>query len=213
MQLEGAEFQILGYDARRVTPDWRGQRAEGCWDRFLLRTDLEQPLSTDDAVWDFALDWDDPNVGQPDWTGPFQDLWENLEDLEKFLAKCRRLAMRPYWVIAIARARNTMGERAAQNQLPNLCFQYEGVDPAAPQASWEFLGYDVSDYFQLSGLMNCGYCGDGDSRGGYFAGKLSAFHLFDSFADADQCRQWMDERVGEHAPFFVYALFKIREEA
>jgi hypothetical protein len=61
--------------------------------------------------------------------------------------------------------------------------------------------------------MNCGYCGEDESRGKHFAAKLNAFHLFDTFADADQCRQWMDQRVGEHAPFFVHALFKIREEA
>ena len=214
MQLEGVEFQMLGYDARRMSRGWLAQRAEGCWDMFLLRTDLLQPLSTDPAVWDSALDWHDPKVPMPDWTGPFQDLWENLDDLQKFLARRGRVAIRPYWVIAIARGRNAPAEEAAMGQHPGgLVFEYGRVNPAAQREGWELLGYDIADYFQLSGLMNCGYGGEAEDRLQFFASRLNAFHLFDSVQDADLCRKWMDERVEEHAPFFVHALFKVREEA
>jgi hypothetical protein len=213
MDLEGIEFQMLGYDARRMDSSWQKQRLGCGWDTFLLRTDIERPLSTDDTVWDFALDWHNPKVDKPDWTGPFQFLWENLTDLERSLSEQKALAKRPYWVIAVARGRNLIVEESASGDLSCSAYAYDMVCPATPAEGWTFLGYDVSDYFQLSGLMNCGYDRSDQDRMEYFAPELNAFHLFSSFSVAEECRAWMDERVAEHSPFFVYALYRIREEA
>ncbi|MBC8063536.1 MAG: hypothetical protein H7Y17_01800 [Chlorobia bacterium] len=213
MILEGVEFQMLGYDARRMDPDWRNQRSGCGWDSFLIRTDIECPLSTDDAVWDFALDWHDPKVVKPDWTGPFQHLWENLADMEVALTRHKSLTSQPYWVIGVARARNESIENRGTSEGPYTHFTNDQVSPASPAENWTLLGYDVSDYSQLSGLMNCGYDESDRDRMEYFAPKLNPFHLFSVLSVAEECRGWMDKRVQEHAPFFVYALFKIREEA
>lgn len=149
-------------------------RKSGGWDRtawpqerqnlFLLRRDIEQPLSVDisvwpeapseDAVWQLALTVvDDPQSGElhPDWDFPVD------------------------W----------------------------------PAGSPSFLGYDVADSFLTSGLMNCGYANEAAELRERWARHLNLHHLFSERARALHFCRITNERIPEHAPFFVYGLYRL----
>lgn len=68
------------------------------------------------------------------------------------------------------------------------------------------LGYDVADGDLPGGLSNCG-CSDGETqRLAPFAAALNEHHLFAHRAIAEAFAANCDERVREHAPFFVYEM-------
>jgi hypothetical protein len=203
---DGGAIQLIGYDARSFGTDWRSERGEGCWDGFLLRMDLERPLSSDDAVWPSALEPVADRI--PDRIGLFS-LWESLAELKAFIARHERLMVRPHWIVAVGVVRDALQEAKLPDE-SSMGFDH-AIDHAAParaSESWKFLGFDVSDYFLLSGLSNCGYTSDDQARAAEFAPLLNRYHLFDSLEDAKAFQAWSDERVPEHAPFFVFALYR-----
>jgi hypothetical protein len=74
------------------------------------------------------------------------------------------------------------------------------------------LGFDVSDGSLLSGLSNCGYSKrDIPALRMRWAPYLNAHHLFDDLKQAYEFRDQSNQRVLEHAPFFVYGLWFIKE--
>ena len=84
------------------------------------------------------------------------------------------------------------------------------VSPSAPPPEWEWLGYDVSDGFLLSGLSNCGYREEeSEELKKEFGGNLNQYHLFDDLDAAREFREIRNEQVPEHAPFFVYGLWNV----
>ncbi len=77
--------------------------------------------------------------------------------------------------------------------------------------AWILLGYDVADSGFTSGLSNCGYRPDLDDVEGLrrdWAPRLNAGGLFDDLEHAIAFRALSDGRIPEHAPFYVYALYK-----
>jgi hypothetical protein len=91
------------------------------------------------------------------------------------------------------------------------CEAFAPPQPEIPPPDWALLGYDVADGSLLSGLSNCGYTPEErEHLQQRFAQHMNRFHLFD---DLDQALAFKDEtnkRVPEHAPFFVYGLYRIR---
>lgn len=176
-------------------------------ERFLLRTDVTKPLSTDVMVWPTVFDAPDvehlklsddglgsAGLPSPVWTGFAQDLWEDLRQLEEALHAGWGSDPRHCWIIAVS----VVGEWRTQ---------VHPVTPPAVSEGCRFIGYDVSDGFLLSGLTNCGYKEDeAQAMRDRWAPQLNAFHLFESVADADQFREVSNDCVKEHAPFFVYGL-------
>ena len=78
-------------------------------------------------------------------------------------------------------------------------------EPPPVNSEWRFLGYDVCDRVEKSGLMNCA-TNDAEGNDGYWTFLLNRYHLFENLADADRFRQLSDKRVSAHAPFVVVAL-------
>ena len=68
---------LLGFDAREMWLDvaeyWPEERKR----TYLLRQDIVRPLSTDEYVWRSVFDVD-ISLQYPQWTGPIQNLWDNL---------------------------------------------------------------------------------------------------------------------------------------
>lgn len=73
----------------------------------------------------------------------------------------------------------------------------------------ERLGYDVADEVMTSGLSNCGYSDREKERiRSTWAGRINAFHLFDDADLALEFRALTEARVPEHAPFFVFGVYR-----
>jgi hypothetical protein len=190
---------LLGFDAREmISPAlaWDDARRE----EFLLRREVARPLSVDDLVW--------PSVfgGLLDlgWTGPVHALWDDLGRMDQ---KLRSLPRTPSWRIAVAWVReDDAGRGGALPTVPE-------TKPDRPGDDWSFLGFDVADGMHISGLSNCGY--EPSERIIFrrdWSGQLNEHHLFEDPATAREFRDATNVRVPEHAPFFVFALFRIDTE-
>ncbi|MBA3874887.1 MAG: hypothetical protein H0X30_37650 [Anaerolineae bacterium] len=204
---------MVGFDVREIQSNFAEMWTPDRQALYLLRTDLDKPLSTDDMVWlrvfrNVKVDlptwvWEpvlvSARIDLPAWVGPRHDTWENLKQMQAFMVEHRaELSPMRYWTIAIT-----------QCVSPEEVAAWYPIVPPDVAPEWTFLGYDVSDYFLLSGLMNCGYqTEDGDLKG-QWAHKLNRYHLFDKMDDALAFAQFSDGRVKEHAPFFAYGIYVI----
>jgi hypothetical protein len=81
--------------------------------------------------------------------------------------------------------------------------------PVPDQAS--LIGFDVADYWLMSGLANCGYSPEeAASLTPVWAPLLNEWHLFSTLADATAYAEVTDQRVPEHAPFYAYGIYAVQ---
>ena len=186
--------RLLGFDARSLAVErqaWSPERRS----TYLLRPSVGQPLSTDPLVW--------PRVIGESEGGLSTKIVE--PDLTLFQQRVRRIdhRARPYAVIALSILPVPLD--------PDSLRALAAPEPSTIDGGWSHLGYDVSDEGLLSGLSNCGY---GEGEVGAMRAKwgpdLNDRHLFRDAARALEFRTITDERVPEHAPFFVYGLYEVR---
>ena len=197
---------VLGYDARQ-----KDFNAERLWplsrrEQYLLRLDVQRPLSTDTAVWPASLCQPIHNHSPTGWIGPLAPLWERLDSLKYAWAQ------RPGSGTACFISITLVGVDPSDVAISR--FQERRGEPIPGMISplWEFLGYDVSDEGFLSGLMNCSYpedLGQLDSYRARWGKHLNSRHLFDHVSTALLFKEEVDRRVPEHAPFFVFGLWLI----
>ena len=208
--------RVLGYDARLAwttgVPLWLEQRRR----EYLLRPDVVQPLSTDTTVWPsvFAAGGGaeteaESEVQRPPWTGPIQWLWDDLGRLNAALAAAWGRNRRPCRVIAVTLMYGRYGETERERWDKRIV----GIAPGVVSREWDFLGYDVSDEWLLSGLSNCGYGQEADALRREWAPYLNDHHLFADVDRAVEFQAMTDKRVEEHAPFFVYGIYSIPTDA
>jgi len=195
---------LLGFDAREMWLDGAEYWPEERKRRFLLRRDSVRPLSTDISVWRSVFDVD-ISLQYPQWTGPIQNLWDNLDTLQAYLDTTWSERTFPYWFMAV-----TLQEDVCVRE--NLLEWHDRVSnlittPRDP--AWTFLGYDVSDKWLTSGLSNCGTT---ETLRNTYASSLNEYHLFDAIRPAVDFMHVTDERVRAHAPFFVFGLWLIKKE-
>lgn len=169
---------------------------------------MKTPLSTDVLVWPSIFDQGtgiglDPETRRacgllgpslPTWVGQNSPYWDDLAALRKFIETSSIDAVTtPFQLVAVTRLRS------------------EDEPELAPDSSWEFLGFDVSDGGMISGLMNCGYLDDAEIEVARreWASRVNASHLFDTVADAERFAITSNERVVEHAPFQPYGLWRV----
>ena len=208
---------IIGYDARECwsTPEktWTKQRRNS----LLIRLDVVRPLSIDQTVWNSVFDYF-PNL-KPSWVGYFQDLWGSLENLRKVVLESKELEAKQFYIVAFSLCSafcssvdiakivtllngvNTDGETGSQPI----------VTPSSPGKNWTSLGFDVADLFGTSALSNCGFeeeAVDRDSRKSWER-EINEVHLFSDASAAVRFRDFSNSRVPEHAPFFVFQLWRV----
>jgi hypothetical protein len=98
---------------------------------------------------------------------------------------------------------------------PRWSARTTNIIPALRDPAWALLGYDVCDQWLLSGLSNCGY-GTNESEiqilRETYTSDLNEHHLFDALKPAVDFMHLSDERVPEHAPFFVFGIWLIKKE-
>jgi hypothetical protein len=173
---------------------------------YLFRQDVSRPFSTDTTVWPsvFGLDGESP---PPERFG-FQDAWDDLDKLQTRLRDMGSGPAQPCYVIAISVFGGGRPEQEMWDTLVPV------PTPAARSAEWSLLGFDVSDRWLLSGLSNCGFTPETEDVGELrkrWAPRLNRHHLFTEFAAAAEFRGLSDERVKEHAPFYVFGLWLISD--
>ncbi len=203
---------LLGFDAREMWLDvaeyWPEERKRS----FLLRQDIVKPLSTDTLVWRSVFDVEQ-TLYRPQWTGPIQELWEDIQALENALSTASHRT-KPYWVIAITgcSAIPSREERANwKARTERILYR-----PALRAPSWHLLGYDVADGYLLSGLTNLSWdpvsTDEVQAIGQKYIPYLNEYHLFTSVEPATEFLPLAEEGAREHAPFFVFGLWLIKKE-
>jgi hypothetical protein len=185
---------VLGFDARSLAVEpqaWPPERRS----TYLLRPRVEQPLSTDPLVWPRVL-------GESDGGLSTRMVEPDLAVLQERLCRIDHRAG-PYVIVATS----ILPVPSDPDSLGHLA----APEPSTIDGGWSHLGYDVSDEGLLSGLSNCGY-GQGEvgALRAEWGPDLNDHHLFRDAARALEFRTITDERVPEHAPFFVYGLYEVR---
>lgn len=199
------EEMLIGFDAREmwleadqihtVHQDWR--------EKFLLNQEIEKVLSTDTLVWPSVFDLDE-TLEPPEWRGLVQDLWDDLQRMEDYLVKGWDAQWRPCSIIAVTK----LVDSEWKHEMRAAGYP---VKPRELDKRWSLLGYDVSDEFLLSGLSDCGYTPkEVRTLGKRWSPYLNNHHLFTDWQQAVEFQEMTDERVVEHAPFYVYGLYLIR---
>lgn len=196
--MRAAEAMLIGFDVRQDCPDvpaWDEERRQ----RFLLRQDVDKPLSIDASVWPSAFDMQE-RVERPQWTGYVQDLWEDLGSLASAAADLG-MALR-YAAFEVLEPDVAVPSELSWRE------RVLSVNPASLQhLNAEFVGYDVADYYLLSGLVNCAFTEEERQAAARWLPHLNHRHLFASHEPALAFKREADNRVPEHAPFFVFGLW------
>jgi hypothetical protein len=176
----------IGFDLRSTAPDasWTAGRRT----RYLLRREVAAVRSVDPIAWVRPPGF--PRSPEP------AGLWPDLADLfaaAHALDHADAVAVR----ITALEQDGPAGESAGPIGLP--------------AGRHDLLGYDVADYWLLGGLTNCGYQpGEAAALAPAWAPLLNQWHLFDNPADATAFAAVTDQRVPEHAPFYVYGIYQLR---
>jgi hypothetical protein len=93
----------------------------------------------------------------------------------------------------------------------NSSLIYLEQDPKIVPEGNTVLGFDVADEAMLSGLSNCGYTPQElEGLRPVWQSRMNDHGLLISVEDALEFMKLSDERVEEHAPFWVYKLYKLR---
>jgi hypothetical protein len=192
---------LLGYDAREAwisfESSWSAERRL----RFLLRQEIEKPLSVDSDVWPSVFELV-TGLKRPDWTGYVQDLWDNLDALTSTLQSQRPVELTNTRFIAVELVASMCSAEALAEWRDRV---RDVVPPRLDQLPRRLAGYDVADFFLLSGLTNC----ETPMRPNLsrWAPLLNQYHLFSDPAPALEFKAEVDQRMPKHAPFFVFALW------
>lgn len=194
---------LLGYDAREALSSPRGAWSKERRQSHLLRQELAKPLSVDSEVWPSVFEVF-PHLIRPDWTGYVQDLWDDLLALTKVVEPRISLESEQISYIAVELVSST----TSGTMLAVWQDRVRAVSsPHLSELTRTLAGYDVADYFLLSGLTNCGSPHWADPQ--EWSPRLNQYHLFQDAATAVAFKAEADKHVPEHAPFFVFALWLI----
>lgn len=208
--------ELLGFDARVSSPSQLECLRNYSSEHYtLLKSDVRFVCSTDVLVWPSIFDNDSPVESPtspaegprlPHWIGPNFPLWAVLREMEDHINTIR--APVAFWKIAVTEVLQVSpsNQRKAGSAWP----AFNTTQPSTIQEGWVFLGYDVADRSLLSGLSNCGYTASQVTQFREAFGRyLNDYHLFESLDMALQFKEVSDVRVKEHAPFYVYGLWRI----
>jgi hypothetical protein len=191
--------QLLGFAARvpaeEVAAHWDYERRSG----YLIRKDVECPLSTDVIVW--------PSSFGPQYNPTYQTHYDQVQDLAISLEDLHQSLRQED--IDIAATTVVAVEILLNRPVGDLYPAVRPIDPPSVDRIWRLIGYDVSDESLLSGLMNTKYSDStlNSERESRWAQNLNIHHLFHDPAQALEFAKFSDERVPEHAPFFVFGLW------
>jgi hypothetical protein len=207
------EQLVIGFDAREMwlgLDAWTPERKRS----FLLRQDIEKPLSTDTMVWPSLFHSHRTVIsGSEIITGSVLDLefpieyrtidnlWIQLSTMQGYLDKLPTNENNSYWVIAIAELMSFEDKETLKPTHP--------VRPLEIDSSWKLLGFDVSQTNLSSGLTNERYdATEIETLRTRWSPHLNKYHLFSEEKRANEFAAWADRDIG-HAPYHIYAIYLV----
>lgn len=200
------EERLLGFDAREMWLSFESEWSPERRDSFLLRGDLKKPLSTDTMVWASVFGLDESLEKPPGWEA--FDLWIDLDRMAASLDAGWGVERKAHWIIGLTLRYGTFRQGDMEMGYPTL----DSLPMSTGSQQWTLLGYDISDASGLSGLSNCGYATDEvPALRERWGTHLNAYHLFSDVDQAIEFKKLSDNRVREHAPFFVYGLYLVED--
>lgn len=190
-------------------------------DLFLLRPEIEWPLSIDPLVWPSIFDSKIFRVANklpypyievdPSLDGGHY--WLNLELMQAHFKAHKQPGMGGVFV-----ALDLFSEKELDSDyIPymdienNQCALELGITapPQCPSGSI-FLGFDVADASRISGLTNCEYSAeDKEQLLPRWTSRLNSFGLLKTLGDAVEFRSVCDSRIEDHAPFWIYGISRL----
>lgn len=214
------EQLVIGFDIREMwltyDANWPQERRKA----YLLRHDIEKPLSTDRIVWPSIFRShitviggiympETPNIEIPDQQKTMHNLWIDLREMRSYVASKWESSPKPCWIIALTELMSSQDKRQWLHPPPPF-IPYAFV-PMEVDSVWLLLGYDVSQENLWSGLSNERYEPDEfQPLRERWAPHLNKYHLFTDEEQAYQFAAWADNRDPGHAPYSVYGLYLIQ---
>lgn len=173
----------------RVDPSGDGGWTAERRSTYLLRPDVRFPLSVDPNVWE-----------RPAGDLPAPLPWTAVEDVQQRAAAL--MASKHHVCVAVFAA---AAEDPAEEE--DLRSRTGADSPLATHPAWTFVGFDIADGTEISGLSNCGYGAELETLRAAWASRLNDRGLFRDIEDAFAFREVTNARVPEHAPFTVYGIW------
>jgi hypothetical protein len=210
--------RLLGFDIRLDIQDY----PESLWTAenrgaYLLRPEVRWPLSVDTFIWPSVFRYSTLDTGsseieqrriRADTQMAGDGFWFDLNGMTSHFHQQGALKGSPRGIpIAIVLH---VAQEITVNQFGSDVLQRR-VSPSELPSGSVLLGYDVADAGQISGLSDCGYdAAEVAPLRSRWAARLNDFGLFATTEDAILFRDLSDNRVAEHAPFYVYGLYRLR---
>jgi hypothetical protein len=214
--------EVFGFDVRYGPVDYRTHDwPEEARKQFLLNPGIRYVLAVDTMAWpsyfiskSVASFYDEEILERHivlDASADFRHdclyLWQNLEEMKECFE--RLIKDREGIVIGV--------ELIAEKPLLEYDYWQNIFYPDAHSLlkmpeDFHFLGYDVADGGYISGLSNCGYTEDEIRElGPVWKDRLNEFGLIGDLDHALEFKEMTEERVAEHAPFYVFGLYSERD--
>jgi len=213
--MSGRRRRLLGFDARLDEEDNRRCTFPvEAREVLLLRPEIECPLAVDTHIWPSHFlyrpelrGFADPQEGalievECAEQAPHLYVWLSLARMRLRLSQCGVRAE----VIAV----ELLGTKdtAPEDFEPEMA-RFRPEPEGVPEGS-TFLGYDVADEGFFSGLSNCGYSpAEREVLRMEWAGRINQFGLLTDEDEALLFSDMTDRRVPEHAPFWVFGLYRV----
>jgi len=201
---------LLGYAVRDLSP-----AATQAWDDeerrsiYLFRLDAARILTVDDMAWPSVLSDEQQLIVDSRGNFYLRDLCPDLENLRERLRSIWGGNWPPCLLVAVNLLTDGWGE-AEHAEWRDWAHYWAEVMPRSLDPSWRLLGYDVACSGFFSALCNCGLKPEEmKAARGKWAPLLNSDNLFEDKAVAWEFKRFYDERIPEHAPFFIYGLWQI----
>lgn len=213
--MNNPNWRLLGFDARETERDCEtNPLPEEVRETLLLRPEIRCPFSVDRHIWPTRFQYHPrvrPSLSgtnpplipvDPDCDG---DLWLSLGRMKN------RITESGQTVVLIA-VELLAPQDVTVEQFPSPLI-YSTTEPKIVPDSAGLLGLDIASAgLAWSGLSNCGYSVEERARlRPEWQGRINDFGLLRSEEDALVFKEITNTRVPEHAPFWVYRLYRLPE--